>query len=377
MNAVNVLTRRSCPINWRLVDVIVASALVCVSVFAEASRHAGAAEFVAIAAAAATVGRRRQAPAKACLVALVGGVIVFGHPRASGQAADFGIPQLVLALDYYVLGRRCAERGWEPPTVVVLAISVPVAAIGVGFSDLVTLIVRVAFFFALPFAAGRAIANRGAMTAERKRLEREQRERARQAAGEERTRVARELHDIVAHSVSVMVIHAVAAREVAEQNRDVAREALRTVQSCGREALSEMRRMIGVLRRGELEPIDNSEPGLSMLGALVDRARASGLEVELRAEGEPRRLSPGVDLGAAPDRWRPLPSDCMRQGSSRLPLESTVLGFSYFALGDTNPRSGPSNTFPQAIKATAVRSRPAAGSLPTRQSAKDALPACQ
>jgi hypothetical protein len=127
-------------------DVIVASALVCVSVFTEASRHADAVELVAITAAAVTVGWRRQAPASACLVALVGGVIVFDHPRASGQAADFGIPQLVLALDYYVFGRRSAERGWEPPTVPLLAISVPVAAIGVGFSDLVTLIVRVASF---------------------------------------------------------------------------------------------------------------------------------------------------------------------------------------------------------------------------------------
>lgn len=298
VNAVNVLTRRSRPMNWRLVDVIVASALVCVSVLVEASRHAGPVELVAIAAAAVTLAWRRQAPASACLVALFGAVTVFGRAGGSAESADFGIPQLVVALDYYVLGRGCAERGWQPPTVLLLAISVPVAAIGVGFSDVVTVIVRVAFFFALPFAAGRTIASRGAMTAERKRLEREQRERARQAAGEERTRVARELHDIVAHSVSVMVIHAVAAREVAEQNRDVAREALGTVQSCGREALSEMRRMIGVLRRGELEPVGGSEPGLSMLGALLDRARASGLEVELRAEGEPRRLSPGVDLTA-------------------------------------------------------------------------------
>jgi signal transduction histidine kinase len=298
VNEVNVLTRRSRPINWRLVDAIVASALVCVSVFAETSRHAGAVELVAIAAAAATVGWRRQAPASACLVALVGAMIVFGHPRASGQAADFGIPQLALALDYYVLGRRSAERGWEPPAVLLLAISVPVAAIGVGLSDVVTVIVRVAFFFALPFAAGRAIASRGAMKADNTRLEREQREHALRAACEERTRVARELHDIVAHSVSVMVIHAVAAGEVADQSLDVAREALRTVQNCGREALSEMRRMIGVLRRGELESIDSSEPGLSMLGALVDRARASGLEVELRVEGEPRPVSAGVELTA-------------------------------------------------------------------------------
>jgi signal transduction histidine kinase len=284
--------------NWRMVDVIVTSVLVCVSVFVEASRHAGAVELVAVAAGAATVAWRRRAPATACLVALVGGAIVFGHPGGSPESTVLGIPVLALALDYYMLGRRSAQRGWEPPTLVLLAVSIPVACVGVGLADVFTVIVRVAFFVALPFAAGRAIAIRSAMTADNKRREREQREHARQAAGEERTRVARELHDVVAHSVSVMVIHAVAARDVADQNRGVAREALRTVQSCGREALSEMRRMIGVLRRGELEPIGGSEPGLWMLDALVERARASGLDVELRVEGEPHPPSPGVDLAA-------------------------------------------------------------------------------
>jgi signal transduction histidine kinase len=298
VDAVNVLSRRSRPTDWRMVDVIVASVLVCVSVFVEASRHAGAVELVAVAAGAATVAWRRRAPASACLVALVGDLIVYRHTGASGEAADLGIPQLALALDYYLLGCRSAERGWETPSLLLLAAAVPVACIGVGLSDVFTVIVRVALVVALPFVVGRAIATRSAMTADNKRLEREQREHARRAAGEERTRVARELHDIVAHSVSVMVIHAVAARDVADQNVDVAREALGTVQDCGCEALSEMRRMIGVLRRGELESIGGSAPGLSLLGALVDRARASALEVELRVEGEPRRLSPGVDLTA-------------------------------------------------------------------------------
>jgi len=127
---------------------------------------------------------------------------------------------------------------------------------------------------------------------------REQRERAERAAGEERIRVARELHDIVAHSVSVMVIQAVAARRVASQDRELAREALRSVENCGREALSEMRRMVGVLHRGEIESDAATASRLSQLETLAERTRASGLPVELLVEGDPCPLSPEVELTA-------------------------------------------------------------------------------
>jgi signal transduction histidine kinase len=157
-------------------------------------------------------------------------------------------------------------------------------------------------FAAVPFAAGRAIGSRVALSAElradARRLEREQEERARRAAADERNRIARELHDVVAHSVSVMVIQTQAARRVAKSDREAAGAALRTVQACGRDALTEMRRMIGVLRHGDAELAGATAPAISQLGALVARARAAGLPVELRIEGEPRDLSPGLELVA-------------------------------------------------------------------------------
>src|SRR5262249_59107187 len=89
-----------------------------------------------------------------------------------------------------------------------------------------------------------------------------------------------------------------AAREVAADDREAARDALGSVQSCGRDALMEIRRMIGVLRHGDEELAGTTAPALSQLGALVARARAAGLPVELRIDGEARDLPPGLDLVA-------------------------------------------------------------------------------
>jgi signal transduction histidine kinase len=156
------------------------------------------------------------------------------------------------------------------------------------------------FFFALPYGAGRAVRSRttlnAALRANTERLEQQQRERARQAVVEERTRIARELHDVVAHSVSVMVIQTAAARAVAGRDRAAAVTALRSVESCGRDALVDMRRMVGVLHRSDIDLLSGTAPGLSQLGTLADRARASGLPVQVTVEGEARSLPPALDL---------------------------------------------------------------------------------
>jgi signal transduction histidine kinase len=158
-----------------------------------------------------------------------------------------------------------------------------------------------AMFALLPFAAGRTLRNRRLLTrelrAEAERLQRADEERAREVVVAERTRIARELHDVVAHGVSVMVIQAGAARRVARTDREAAREALRLVEVSGREALDEMRRMVGVLRRGE-EELASGEPGTARIADLAQHARAAGLPVELRMEGDPVPVSAGVDLAA-------------------------------------------------------------------------------
>jgi hypothetical protein len=118
------------------------------------------------------------------------------------------------------------------------------------------------------------------------RLEREREERAREAVAEERARLARELHDVVGHSVSVMTVQASAVRRLLLPEQEKEREALEVVEQTGRQALAEMRRLVGVLRRPEEAPALAPQPSLEHLDKLVAHVRESGLPVELTVEGE-------------------------------------------------------------------------------------------
>ena len=127
--------------------------------------------------------------------------------------------------------------------------------------------------------------------------ERERDLAAREAVVAERARIARELHDVVAHSVSVMVVQAQAGpRLLSEPDR--VREAFRSIETTGREALVELRRLLGVLRGSEKHAATAPQPGLASLEALLAQVREAGLRVDLRVEGEPAPLPPGVDLSA-------------------------------------------------------------------------------
>jgi signal transduction histidine kinase len=130
------------------------------------------------------------------------------------------------------------------------------------------------------------------------RAEREREEQARTAVAEERARIARELHDVVGHSVSVMTVQASGVRRLLRPDQEREREALLTVERTGREALAEMRRMVGVLRRPEEAPALAPQPSLEHLERLVEHARESGLPVRLRVEGDAVELPPGLDLTA-------------------------------------------------------------------------------
>ncbi len=135
--------------------------------------------------------------------------------------------------------------------------------------------------------------------AERARvLERERDANARVAAAEERVRIAREMHDVVGHSVSVMVVQAGAERLALGEERPATREALRAIERTGREALAEMSRLLGILRKeGEglaLAP----RPSLAQVDVLVQTMRDAGVPIELRVEGEQTDLPPGVDVSA-------------------------------------------------------------------------------
>jgi signal transduction histidine kinase len=150
--------------------------------------------------------------------------------------------------------------------------------------------------------AGKAVHDRqqrGDVLEERNRqLQREQELTTRVALSDERQRIARELHDVVAHSVSVMVVQAGAARTWLR--RDVARseEALLAAESTGREALSELRRLLGLLTEAEATPALAPQPGLDQLDRLVERVSRAGLPIAVEVSGERRALPPGIDLTA-------------------------------------------------------------------------------
>jgi signal transduction histidine kinase len=129
-----------------------------------------------------------------------------------------------------------------------------------------------------------------------RRVEAESGELARAAVSHERSRIARELHDIVAHSISVISVQTGAAEQYVERDPAKVREHLEAVRRSAHDALTEMRRLTGVLRDEEASYAP--QPGLERVPDLVEEARASGLDVELVQEGERREMPPGVDLAA-------------------------------------------------------------------------------
>jgi signal transduction histidine kinase len=128
--------------------------------------------------------------------------------------------------------------------------------------------------------------------------EREREADALRAVIEERTRIARELHDIVGHSVSVMTVQTSGVRRLLRPEQEQEREALLAVERTGREALAEMRRVVGALRDPDGGPALAPQPSLSRIETLVAHARETGLPVNLEIEGEPVPLPAGVDLTA-------------------------------------------------------------------------------
>jgi signal transduction histidine kinase len=131
------------------------------------------------------------------------------------------------------------------------------------------------------------------------RLERERDQDRRLAADEERTRIARELHDVVAHDVSVIAIQAGAARAVQATRPEAAAQALGLIETTARETLIELNRLLGVLRGSTGAAADRRpQPGIDQLAGLVEGLRAAGLEVDARVEGDARSLPPAVDLSA-------------------------------------------------------------------------------
>nr|WP_269091092.1 histidine kinase [Actinopolymorpha cephalotaxi] len=162
--------------------------------------------------------------------------------------------------------------------------------------------------------------------------------------------MARELHDVVAHHVSVMTVQAAAARRTITRAPERSVEAMRAVEETGREALEEMRRIVGALRAADEDGTDGSvqmspRTGVAELGPLLDRAREAGLQVELTVVGEPRPLTSSVDLAIFRVVQESLTNTLKHVGPTRAAVlvryepEAVVVGVT----DDGSPRRGPSN----------------------------------
>ncbi|MFE7119108.1 sensor histidine kinase [Streptomyces sp. NPDC057654] len=248
------------------------------------------------------VALRRRWPEYMLLVAVGCGVLqVAGNVDV--HPPDFAM--LVIIYTAAADGKRWASRlalvcGLLAPTINKLRWPHSAAT---GWQGVVA-VVFVTVPFVLAWVLGDSVRTRRAYWAQLQeradRLEKEREAQARMAVAAERARIARELHDVVAHNVSVMVVQADGAAYVLDGSPEQAKQALETISGTGRQALAEMRRLLGVLRTeeagegGEYVP----QPDVEQINDLVEQVRTAGMPVDFQVEGAPRPLPSGVELTA-------------------------------------------------------------------------------
>jgi signal transduction histidine kinase len=213
------------------------------------------------------------------------------HVMAVAVAGGLGVwliaPDVVLPVaGLFAIGSLAAAR---PPLISLVGLAALIALSAANFFT--TTVEDTVFTMGLAvgaWALGEAARNRNAAI----------KEEARRAASEEKAYIARELHDVIAHSVSVIVVQAAAADDVFDERPDQARAALRSIERSGREAMTELRRLLGGVRPGTEGAITGPQPGLDRVEELAEPLRAAGLDVNVRREGETAPLPAGVDLSA-------------------------------------------------------------------------------
>src|SRR5919198_620019 len=239
---------------------------------------------------------RRTAPVPVLAVTL-GALLTFSFLRYPPSLASFGFLVALYTVAAYRVRRvsvPAAIAGGMGALVIFFVPGRPVApdALGAGY-----LIVGAAWFLGdgVRIRRGHVVQLQDRAT----RLEKEREERAEQAVTEERRVIARELHDVVAHNVSVIVAQAGASQRIFDSHPEEARAAIRAIEHTGREALVEMRRLTGFLRTEDDGTLARSpQPGLRDVPALVAQVEDAGVAVEYRVEGPPRALPAGLDLSA-------------------------------------------------------------------------------
>jgi len=244
-----------------------------------------------------TVAWRRRAPLAAGVVAIACNVTVIVVAGSPGTSVAFAIAWMC---GLYAIAVWTDTRGF------LLGVGTLVAGNAITVIADATASKDTGLFTVVPIAAmvliRRAVRDRqlraDMLAARAELLEREHELRAQEAVVEERARIARELHDLVAHNVSVMVIQAGAERHALPPEQAPTREALASIEQAGRQALADARRLLGMLRRdGDREELA-PQPRVDQIDGLIEKVQRAGLSVALAVEGEPRPLEPGIDLCA-------------------------------------------------------------------------------
>ena len=247
---------------------------------------------------AAALAVRRRAPMAVLAVGLV--VIELDNTVLKGLA-EAGAFLLGIVIGIYSAGRY-ARGYWAALSIVFVGVSIPLAAIEPGTPVAFTDFAFFGMFFGGPYVAGRVIRHRREreqqLESEAGALKLERDLKAREAVAEERVRIARELHDVVAHAISVIVLQARGGRRVLHSDPGEAREALDAIERAGEQALTEMRRLLGLLRDGDEELALAPQPSLARIDDLAASLTETGLPVEVRVEGTPVNLPPGIDVTA-------------------------------------------------------------------------------
>jgi signal transduction histidine kinase len=237
---------------------------------------------------------RRRFPV-AVLLIVVGAMIVHLLIVPEGESLRGGLGVLVAL---FTIGERLERRTSLALTVLTGAIVGVIFITREPIPSALQALIQTEVVFGVAWLVGDGARVRGLYTSALEEraalLERERTERARTAVLEERERIARELHDAVAHHVSVMVIQAGAGLRALEKRPDEARKALESVTESGRQALTDMRRMLSMLGDQTDEPM----PGLDRLGDLLEQVRSAGLAVELSITGERPKLDAGLEASA-------------------------------------------------------------------------------
>jgi signal transduction histidine kinase len=234
---------------------------------------------------------RRRAPLAVAIVVM--GALVF-ESLAVGSAPTPDSQLIAWLVAIYSVAAHCDRIA----ALVGGAVSLVAGLVWIGVDDFLFPIV----VFGGAWLAGRLVRQRHvyalAMEERAAALEREREANVRVAAAEERVRIARELHDVLSHSVSVMVVQAGGERMALGSDRAATSEAFEAIEETGRQALAEMRRLFGMLRENGETPAHAPQPTLADLDALVSQVREAGLPVELEIEGEPLALPPAVAVSA-------------------------------------------------------------------------------